>query len=87
MIIFGEDSEVFAEPVVHVPHIVGRVFILLVVEGVSAGIGTEFLVGSADDFVATFWAGLGFHWCVFIIKIKKFLLMKIINHKSHKRNY
>ena len=72
-IIFCQDSVIFAESVVHIPHIVGRVFILFVVEGVSAGIGAEFLVGSSDDFVATFRAGLGFHWCVFLVNIFNFL--------------
>ena len=45
---------VFAQLVVDVAHEVGRILVMFVVVGVSAAVVTEFLVASADDFVATF---------------------------------
>jgi len=41
---FRKYAVVLAEFVVDVPHIVGSRFVLLIVEGVSASIGTELFV-------------------------------------------
>lgn len=54
IILFSENSVVFAQFVVDVAHQIGGILVVFVVEGVSAAIVTEFLITSADDFVATF---------------------------------